>query len=91
MISIRSNLSPNDKHASGIKAAASTVIAKAQLVEYIPKHNLEKKIDPTQTRFQAKSIIPITRPFTQHNPGASLLDASETDNSDSYTTDTTNI
>jgi hypothetical protein len=82
MTSTRSNLtSPNDKRLS--------IIAKSHLVEYIPKHNLEKKIDPTQTRFPAKSIIPLTRFLNQHNQGSSLLDASETDDSDScYTTDT---
>lgn len=35
------------------------VVSKNELVEYIPKHVVEKKIQPAQTRFPSQQIIPL--------------------------------
>jgi protein DGCR14 len=83
--------------ASAISASSSSkqsTINKSQLVEYIPKHRLEKKIDPSQTRFpNSKSIIPvpgqamIARPASRRQYNDGLLDASDTDSYFSSTDD----
>ncbi|VEU44712.1 unnamed protein product [Pseudo-nitzschia multistriata] len=77
---------PSKQHTSGLlsnrnagKDKLTQNLLKSQLVEYIPKHKLEKKIEPSATRFPSNpSLIPI--------PGSALhgsLDE-ETD-SDSHT------
>lgn len=38
-------------------------VQKHALVEYIPKHALEKKIDPVQTRFPPKQLVPFRPPL----------------------------
>jgi hypothetical protein len=53
-------------------------VPKHALVEYVPKHALEKKIEPSQTRFPSSKIVPF------QNRGlvlASHLEESETDGS----------
>lgn len=73
-------------HTGASSSSANAAATKAQLVEYIPKHNLERKIDPSQTRFPStgnNSIIPVLG-----RGGSGLLDASDTDDTESYGTDT---
>ena len=57
-------------------------IPKHQLVEYVPKHALEKRIEPSQTRFPDQKIIPFSRERVGRGlvPAASDLE-SETDGS----------
>jgi protein DGCR14 len=85
MMAVRSN-----SDASEPNATTTTIAAKSQLVEYIPKHYLEKKIDPSQTRFQTNnSIIPVAgQAIARRRTSTGLLDASDTDDTDSYATDT---
>jgi protein DGCR14 len=45
----------------------SIVLAKQDLVEYIPKHSLEKKIQPSETRFPSSSMMTtMTMGFGNH-------------------------
>jgi hypothetical protein len=65
------------------------IIPKKQtLVEYIPKHALEKKIEPSQTRFPTTKIVPFAfakRALIPVPPGES---GSDFDNGGGSTTDT---
>lgn len=57
------------------------VIPKNELVEYVPKHSLEKKIQPSETRFPDQAIlVPRERLFSAHtNSELSETDGSVTD------------
>ncbi|KAL3915139.1 MAG: hypothetical protein SGILL_005787 [Bacillariaceae sp.] len=89
-----STVAKDEPRAMVVSSAASHIresIDKSQLVEYIPKHCLEKRIEPSQTRFPSSSdsVIPVPNGRAgaivrhgnrqQYNDG--LLDASDTDNS----------
>ncbi|KAG7343992.1 nuclear protein Es2 [Nitzschia inconspicua] len=84
-ISVRSNKMTSN---------ATPAVPQSQLVEYIPKYNLEKKIDPSQTRFPSRSsIIPVPGRGVLHSTSTStgLLDASDTEDSESYATDASTL
>jgi hypothetical protein len=67
----------------------SVILLKSQLVEYVPKHCLEKRIEPSQTRFPSQQqIIPVpggrigTNNNSNVNDRTGLVEYSETDNDD---------
>lgn len=41
---------------------SSTLVLKQDMVEYIPKHQIEKRIDPSKTRFPVQISLPPQRP-----------------------------
>ena len=64
-------------------------LPKSELIEYIPKHNLEKKIEPSATRFPSKESVLSTIGSSTSNgiTGQEIDSASDTDYMSEVSTD----
>mmetsp|Transcript_14777 Transcript_14777/g.41176 ORF Transcript_14777/g.41176 Transcript_14777/m.41176 type:complete len:551 (+) Transcript_14777:3-1655(+) len=68
------------KRSTKSETDSSNLLTKSQLVEYIPKHTLERKIEPSATRFPSnESIVPTTRSNNERGRPDEENDCSDTD------------
>ena len=83
---------PSKQQTSGILSIYNgemknkTHLSKSELVEYIPKHNLEKKIQPTATRFPSKGSFMSN--IGSHGNGIVTTKETESDSDTDYTSST---